>query len=67
MSRIRHVEWHLYDALAESARKRKEMKEKKAMKGGGKTVLHAYSLEEYGLSEEIVLAKFDAYISKCNL
>jgi hypothetical protein len=58
--------------LAESARKRKSLKEKKvreAATGGGKmeTLLHTYSLEEYGLSEEIVLAKFDAYITKYNL
>ena len=59
----------LDDYMAESTKKRKAMKEKKAKEAaGGKAVeLHSYSLEEYGLNTEIVLAKFDAYIAKYNL
>lgn len=59
----------LDEYMAESNRKRKAMKEKKAKEAAdGKAVeLHSYSLEEYGLSEDVVLAKFDAYIKKYNL
>jgi hypothetical protein len=60
----------LDEYLAESARKRKSLKEKKAKEAaGGKKVevLHEYSLEEYGLSKDIVLEKFGAYIAKYNL
>ena len=59
----------LDDYLAESNRKRKAMKEKKAKEAASGKVaeLHSYSLEEYGLNEDMVLEKFDAYISKYNL
>jgi hypothetical protein len=59
----------LDDYMTESNRKRSAMKEKKAKEAAtGKPVeLHSYSLEDYGLSKEIVLTKFDAYIKKYNL
>ena len=59
----------LDDYLAESHRKRKAMKEKKAKEAAtNKPVeLHSYSLEEYGLSKEIVSKKFESYITKYNL
>lgn len=55
--------------MAESTRKRKAMKEKKTREAasGKAAEIHTYSLQEYGLSEEIVLAKFDNYIKKFNL
>jgi hypothetical protein len=56
--------------LAESAKKRQALKEKKAKEiGSNKKVelLHDYSLEEYGLTEEMVLEKFAVYIAKYNL
>lgn len=59
----------LDDYMTESNRKRQAMKEKKAKEAAtGKPVeLHTYSLEEYGLSKEMVLEKFDSYISRYNL
>jgi uncharacterized protein YeeX (DUF496 family) len=59
--------------LAKNAEQRKQLKEQKAREqreGKQKSKaeeLHAYSLEEYGLSEEMVLKRFESYISRFNL
>ncbi|CAE7605881.1 unnamed protein product [Symbiodinium microadriaticum] len=55
--------------LAKNAEQRKKLKEQKAkeQREGKTTELHSYSLEEYGLSEEMVLQRFGPYISKYNL
>ena len=55
--------------LAKNAEQRKQLKEQKAkeQREGKHVELHAYSLEEYGLSEEMVLQRFGSYISKYNL
>lgn len=55
--------------LSKNAEQRKKMKEQKAKdaREGKRAELHSYSLEEYGLSEEIVLKRFESYITKYNL
>jgi len=53
----------LDDYLAKNAAKREEMKKNK----GNKAELHHYTLEEYGLSREIVEKEFHDYIVKYDL
>jgi hypothetical protein len=57
----------LDDYLAESDRKRNEMKNKGKTAGGKTGTLHAYSLEDYGLTKELVAEEFKDYIAKYDL
>jgi hypothetical protein len=54
----------LDDYLAASEKKRKEMAAKGQAAGGQKGTLHAYSLEDYGLTKEMVAEEFKEYIEK---
>lgn len=57
--------------LAKNAEQRRKLKEQKIKEESAglkkKAVLHAYSLQDYGLSEDMVLERFSWYIEKYNL
>jgi hypothetical protein len=53
--------------IAENTKQRQQLQQRNKERGGQSQRFHAYSLERYGLSKEIVQAAFKDYIHKYKL
>ena len=58
----------MHEYIAQNTLQRQQLQQRNKKRGGGQSQrFHAYSLERYGLSKEIVQAAFKDYIHKYKL